>query len=87
MPRMLRRQFSFDKPYKGVGGERGDVVGTVEVIASPILLDGRQTTKASEAPSQKECDEFMTDSEVDKKSKKLTGMEHKSIRGFFPKRV
>ena len=42
--------------------------------------------KASEAPSQRECDEFMIDSEVDK-SKKFTGMEHKSIRGFFPKRV
>ena len=42
--------------------------------------------KASEAPSQKECDEFMIDSEVDR-SKKLTGIAHKSIRGFFPKRV
>ena len=57
MPRRLRREFLFDKPYK-----------------------------ASEAPSQKEWDEFMIDSEVDK-SKKLTGMEHKSITGFFPKRV
>merc|ERR1719230_1928868 len=58
----------FDKPYKGMGGESGGVVGMLEVIESDFArLEA--DTKASEASAQKEYDEFMTDSEVDKEAK------------------
>ena len=50
------------------------------------MPEWRQTTKASEASSQKDYDEFMIDSEADK-TKKPTDIEHKSIGGLFPKGV
>merc|ERR1719379_2176641 len=51
----------FDDSYKGMGGESGGVVGMLEVIESDFArLEA--DTKASEATSQKEYDEFMTDS-------------------------
>merc|ERR1712167_229591 len=64
----------FDAPYKGMGGESGGVVGMLEVIEADF---GRlqADTKASEASAQKEYDEFMTDSQVDK-TKKTTDIEH-----------
>jgi len=68
----------FDKPYKGMGGESGGVVGMLEVIESDFArLEA--DTKASEASAQKEYDEFMTDSQVDK-TKKSTDIEHKSAK-------
>merc|ERR1719191_834569 len=48
----------FDEPYKGMGGESGGVVGRLEA-----------ETKAAEEQAQKEYDQFMTDSEVDKTQK------------------
>merc|ERR1719199_1215782 len=54
---------TFDKPYKGMGGESGGVVGMLEVIESDFArLEA--DTKASEANAQREYDEFMTDSKV-----------------------
>jgi len=68
----------FDKPYQGMGGESGGVVGMLEVIESDFArLEA--DTKASEASAQKEYDEFMTDSEVDK-TKKSTDIEHKTAK-------
>jgi prefoldin subunit 5 len=68
----------FDEPYKGMGGESGGVVGMLEVIESDFArLEA--DTKAAEASAQKEYDEFMTDSEVDK-TKKSTDIEHKTAK-------
>merc|ERR550514_2273337 len=54
-----------DKPYQGMGGSAGGVVGMVEVIASDFeRLEAE--TEASEAQSQKEHDEFMNDSSANK---------------------
>merc|ERR1719263_2502836 len=58
----------FDKPYKGLGAENGGVVGMLEVIESDFARLEAET-KASEASAQKEYDEFMTDSQVDKTKK------------------
>jgi len=67
---------TFDKPYTGMAG--GGVVGMLEVIESDFArLEA--DTKASEASAQKEYDEFMTDSEVDK-TKKSTDIEHKTAK-------
>merc|ERR1712032_887417 len=68
----------FDKPYKGMGGESGGVVGMLEVIESDFARL-ESDTKASEATAQKEYDEFMTDSKVDK-SEKNTNIEHKTAK-------
>jgi len=68
----------FDEPYKGMGGESGGVVGMLEVIESDFArLEA--DTKAAEASAQKEYDQFMTDSEVDK-TKKDTDIEHKTAK-------
>jgi len=68
----------FDSAYKGMGAENGGVVGMLEVIESDFArLEA--DTKASEATSQKEYDEFMTDSKVDK-SEKSTDIEHKKAK-------
>jgi chromosome segregation ATPase len=68
----------FDESYKGMGGESGGVIGMLEVIESDFArLEA--DTKAAEASAQKEYDEFMTDSEVDK-TKKSTDIEHKTAK-------
>jgi len=68
----------FDKPYQGMQAENGGVIGMLEVIESDFArLEA--DTKASEASAQKEYDEFMTDSEVDK-TKKSTDIEHKTAK-------
>jgi len=68
----------FDEPYKGMGGESGGVVGMLEVIESDFArLEA--DTKAGEASAQKEYDEFMTDSQVDK-TKKAADIEHKTAK-------
>jgi len=68
----------FDKPYKGMQAENGGVIGMLEVIESDFArLEA--DTKAAEASAQKEYDEFMTDSQVDK-TKKSTDIEHKTAK-------
>merc|ERR1719482_2270099 len=65
----------FDKPYKGMQGASGGVVGMLEVIQSDFeRLE--QETEAAEVQAQKEYDQFMDDSAVDKAQKK-TDIEHK----------
>merc|ERR1712137_77289 len=68
----------FDEPYKGMGGESGGVIGMLEVIESDFARLEAET-KAAEEQAQKEYDEFMTDSEVDK-TKKSTDIEHKTAK-------
>merc|ERR1712080_195477 len=62
----------------GMGGEAGGVVGMLEVIESDFARL-ESDTKAAEATAQKEYDEFMTDSKVDK-SEKSTDIEHKTAK-------
>jgi cell division septum initiation protein DivIVA len=66
----------FDSPYKGMQAENGGVVGMLEVIESDFARLESET-KAAEATAQKEYDEFMTDSEVDKAAKEKD-IEHKT---------
>jgi hypothetical protein len=68
----------FDSAYKGMGAESGGVVGMLEVIESDFARL-ESDTKASEATAQKEYDEFMTDSKVDK-AEKSTDIEHKTAK-------
>jgi len=68
----------FDSAYKGMGAEGGGVVGMLEVIESDFARL-ESDTKASEASSQKEYDDFTTDSKVDKSSKS-TDIEHKTAK-------
>merc|ERR1719235_961832 len=68
----------FDKPYKGMQAENGGVVGMLEVIQSDFARL-ESDTKAAEETAQKEYDEFMTDSKVDKE-KKSTDIEHKTAK-------
>merc|ERR1719281_2283900 len=66
----------FDKPYKGMGGENGGVIGMLEVILSDFeRLEA--DTKAAEEAAQAEYDQFMTDSEVDK-AQKVQDIDHKT---------
>merc|ERR1719359_1725034 len=68
----------FDSPYKGMQSENGGVVGMLEVIESDFArLEA--DTKAAEATAQKEYDEFMTESKVDK-AQKQTDIEHKEAK-------
>merc|ERR1719420_1835475 len=73
---LLQQPEIFDKPYKGMGGSAGGVVGMLEVIESDFA-HLQAETKAAEAQAQKEYDEFMTDSEVDK-TQKTKDIEHKT---------
>merc|ERR1719191_629326 len=58
----------FDSPNKGMQGESGGVIGMLEVIESDFArLEA--DTKAAEATAQKEYDQFMKDSEIDKAKK------------------
>merc|ERR1740117_293174 len=66
----------FDEPYKGMGSENGGVVGMIEVIQSDFARLESETS-ASEAEAQKQYDEFMGDSSVDK-AQKSKDIEHKS---------
>jgi len=68
----------FDSAYKGMGAESGGVVGMLEVIESDFARL-ESDTKASEATAQKEYDEFMTESKVDKTAKS-TDIEHKTAK-------
>merc|ERR1719393_1050441 len=66
----------FDEPYKGMGAENGGVVGMIEVIQSDFARLESETS-AAEAEAQKEFDEFMSDSAVDK-AQKTKDIEHKT---------
>jgi len=68
----------FDSEYKGMQSESGGVVGMLEVIESDFARL-ESDTKAGEATAQKEYDEFMTDSKVDK-TEKSTDIEHKTAK-------
>jgi cell division septum initiation protein DivIVA len=68
----------FESPYKGMQAENGGVVGMLEVIESDFARL-ESDTKAAEATAQKEYDEFMTDSKVDK-AEKTTDIEHKTAK-------
>merc|ERR1719191_2558422 len=59
-----------------MGGESGGVIGMLEVIQSDFARLEAET-KAAEEQAQKEYDEFMTDSEVDK-AQKSKDIEHKN---------
>merc|ERR1712159_719948 len=68
----------FDAPYKGMQSENGGVVGMLEVIQSDFARLESET-KAAEATAQKEYDNFMTESKVDK-SAKSSDIEHKTAK-------
>jgi hypothetical protein len=68
----------FDSPYKGMAAESGGVVGMLEVIESDFARLEAETS-AAEATAQKQYDEFMTESKVDK-AKKSTDIEHKEAK-------
>merc|ERR1712118_293873 len=68
----------FDAPYKGMQSENGGVIGMLEVIESDFARLEAETT-AAEATAQKEYDEFMTDSQVDK-AQKTKDIEHKTAK-------
>jgi len=68
----------FEKEYTGMQSENGGVVGMLEVIESDFArLEA--DTEAAEATAQKEYDNFMTDSKVDKASK-TKDIEHKTAK-------
>jgi cell division septum initiation protein DivIVA len=68
----------FDKPYTGMQSENGGIVGMLEVIQSDFARLEAETT-AAEAQSQKEYDQFMDDSSVDK-AQKSKDIEHKTMK-------
>merc|ERR1719253_1707807 len=68
----------FDAEYKGMQSENGGVVGMLEVIESDFARLESDTVAAEEA-AQKEYDNFMEDSKVDKSSKE-TSIEHKTAK-------
>merc|ERR1719230_1264212 len=68
----------FDSAYTGMQSNAGGVVGMIEVIQSDFARLEAET-QAAEASSQKEYDQFMHDSEVDKTAKSKD-IEHKSAK-------
>merc|ERR1719335_1799223 len=68
----------FDKPYKGMGGMAGGVVGMLEVIESDFARVQAETS-AAEAAAQKEYEQFMHDSTVDKADMERD-IEHKKTK-------
>merc|ERR1712004_876409 len=67
----------FDSPYQGMQGENGGVIGMLEVIRADFARLEAETA-ADEATSQREYDEFMSESKVNK-SQLQTDVEHKSV--------
>merc|ERR1719230_1886661 len=68
----------FERPYTGMQGESGGIVGMLEVIQSDFARLEADTS-AAESTAQSEYDEFMSDSKVDKAGK-LTEIEHKRTK-------
>merc|ERR1712176_630029 len=56
---------TFDEPYKGMGGEGGNIVAFLEVILSDFNRLESETA-ASEASEQDEYEKFMAESKKDK---------------------
>merc|ERR1719313_1819233 len=73
---MIQQPETFDKPYKGMGGQAGGVVGMLEVIESDFARLQAET-EAAESKAAKEYTEFMNDSEIDK-TQKEKDIEHKT---------
>merc|ERR1719240_2459066 len=68
----------FDSPYKGMQSENGGVVGMLEGIESDFArLEA--DTKAAEATAQKEYDQFMKESEINK-TKLEKDLEYKTAK-------
>jgi hypothetical protein len=67
-----------DKPYQGMGGASGGVVGMLEVIESDFARLEADTSAAEET-AQTEYDGFMTDSKTDK-TQKMTDIDHKTSK-------
>jgi len=65
-----------DEPYKGNQAAAGGIIGMIEVIQSDFARLEAETMSA-EAAAQKEYDNFMKDSAVDK-TEKSKDIEHKS---------
>jgi len=68
----------FDKPYKGMGGMAGGVVGMLEVIESDFARVQAETT-AAEAKAAAEYKQFMSDATVDKADMQRD-MGHKKVK-------
>merc|ERR1712066_24138 len=68
----------FDSPYKGMQAEGGGVVSMLEVIQSDFARLEADTA-AAEAAAQKEYEQFMEDSRVDK-AQKESDIKHKSAK-------
>jgi len=68
----------FDKPYTGMQGAKGGVVGMLDVIMTDFKRLEADTA-SGEVKAQKEYDTFMTDSKVDKDSK-TADVEHKTAK-------
>merc|ERR1719235_2324972 len=68
----------FDSPYKGMQSENGGVLGMLEVIESDFARL-KSDIKASEATAQKEYDDFMSDSKIDK-TQKTGDIKHKTSK-------
>jgi hypothetical protein len=68
----------FSGAYKGMQAENGGVIGMLEVIQSDFARLEAETS-AEESTTQKEYDEFMTDSKVDKASKQKD-IEYKTAK-------
>merc|ERR1719488_441427 len=73
---MIQQPEVFESEYKGMQSESGGVVGMLEVIQSDFARLEAET-KSSEDQAQKEYDEFMSDSAVDK-AEKTKDIEHKT---------
>jgi len=68
----------FEEPYRGMGESSGGVVGMMEVIQSDFARLESET-EAAEAEGQKQYEDFLQDTEVDKTQKKAD-IEHKSSK-------
>jgi len=68
----------FDKPYKGMGGNAGGVVGMLEVIESDFARVQAETS-AAEATAAKEYQTFMHDATVSKADMQRD-IEHKTTK-------
>merc|ERR1740129_2665999 len=68
----------FESPYKGMQAENGGVVGMLEVIQQDFARLEADTA-AAEAAAQKEYEQFMEDSRVDK-AQKETDIKHKTAK-------
>jgi len=72
---LVQQKEVFGKPYKGMQSETGGVVGMLEVIQSDFARL-QSETQSAEVAAQRDYDEFMSDSKVDK-SQKSADIEHK----------